>query len=142
MHFKLLEQQPKTYMVTFDAGEEIASGLERFASEQKLAGSFKATGAFSSIRLGWFDSKAKNYRPSAAFDEQTQLVSLMGDIAINGDKPHVQAQMVVAKFDGTAHGGHLLEARVDPTCQVLLIEAPQNLHRQFDPHSGLALVRP
>jgi predicted DNA-binding protein with PD1-like motif len=47
MHYKLIEEQPKTYVLIFDTGNEIASGLKRFASELKLsASSFKAIGAF------------------------------------------------------------------------------------------------
>lgn len=143
MHFKLLEQQPKTYMVTFDSGEELAAGLEQFARDQSLtSSSFKAIGAFSSVKLSWFDWNSKKYHPSAVFDEQVELVSLIGDIALREGKPQVHAHVVVARSDGTAHGGHLLEAQVRPTCEVVVIESPKNLNRQVDPESGLALIKP
>jgi uncharacterized protein len=131
MHFKLLEQQPKTFMVTFDAGEELAAGLEKFATERRLTGSsFKAIGAFSSVKLSWFDWSSKKYLPSAVFDEQVELVSLIGDIALRDGQPQVHAHVVVATADGSAHGGHLMEARVRPTCEVVVIESPQNLYRR------------
>lgn len=143
MRFKILEQQPKTYVVTFSTGEELASGLKQFASDQKLGGSsFKAIGAFSSVKLGWFDWDTKQYRPSVNLDEQVELVSLIGDIALADGRPQVHAHVVVAKSDGTAHGGHLMEAHVRPTCEVVLIESPQKLHKKLDPESGLALIRP
>ncbi|MGH9605164.1 MAG: PPC domain-containing DNA-binding protein [Terracidiphilus sp.] len=143
MRFKLIEKQPKTYILVFDAGDELAAGLKQFASQQELSGSsFKAIGAFSSVKLGWFDWETKKYRPSVDFKEQVELVSLIGDIALNDGKPQVHAHVVVAKADGTAHGGHLLEARVRPTCEVVLIESPAPLQKQLDPESGLALIRP
>lgn len=143
MRFKLLEQQPKTYILTFYTGDELAAGLKQFAVEEKLAGSsFKAIGAFSSVRLGWFDWGTKEYRPSVVFDEQVELVSLIGDIALNEGKPQVHAHVVVAKSDGSAHGGHLMEAHVRPTCEVVLIESPEKLYKQIDPESGLALINP
>jgi hypothetical protein len=46
----------------------------------------------------------------------------------------------VGKRDGTAHGGHLLEARVRPTLEVILIQPPGHLRRRFDPPSKLALI--
>jgi uncharacterized protein len=49
--------------------------------------------------------------------------------------------VVVGKADGTAHGGHLIEAHVRPTLEVVLVEPPQHLQRQSDPKSGLALIR-
>jgi predicted DNA-binding protein with PD1-like motif len=71
-----------------------------------------------------------------------ELVSLVGDIALHNGKPQVHAHVVVAKADGTAHGGHLLEARVRPTCEVILTESPHHLQKQVDPGSGVPLIRP
>jgi len=38
-------------------------------------------------------------------------------------------------------GGHLLEARVRPTLEVLVVDSPSYLRRQCDPASGIALIR-
>lgn len=143
MRFKIVEQQPKTYVVVFSTGEELASGLKQLASDQKLGGSsFKAIGAFSSVKLGWFDWETKRYRSSVTLDEQVELVSLIGDIALAEGRPKVHAHVLVAKSDGTAHGGHLMEAHVRPTCEVVLTESPEKLHKKLDPESGLALIDP
>jgi predicted DNA-binding protein with PD1-like motif len=143
MRFRLLEERPKTYAVIFSTGEELAAGLKQFAADQKLSGSsFQAIGAFSSVKLGWFDWETKKYRPSVALDEQVELVSLVGDIALFEGKPQVHAHVVVAKSDGTAHGGHLMEAHVRPTCEVVLVESPRILHKEIDPESGLPLIKP
>jgi predicted DNA-binding protein with PD1-like motif len=48
---------------------------------------------------------------------------------------------VIGKADGTAHGGHLLEAHVRPTLEVIVTESPAHLHRRSDPETGLALLR-
>ena len=48
--------------------------------------------------------------------------------------------MVVGKRDGSAHGGHLLEAHVRPTLEVILTDAPEPLRKRYDPESGLALI--
>lgn len=142
MRSKLLAENPRTYALIFDTGEELASGLSSFAAKEKLAGSsFKAIGALSQVKLAWFDWKSKEYRPSVVLDEQVELVSLIGDIALKDGKPQVHAHIVVARQDGTAHGGHLQEAHVRPTCEVILTEAPANLTKQIDPESGLALIR-
>lgn len=143
MRFKIVEQQPRTYVVVFSTGDELASGLKQFARDEKLGGSsFQAIGAFSSVKLGWFDWETKQYRPSVTLGEQVELVSLIGDVALADGQPQVHAHVVVAKQDGTAHGGHLMEAHVRPTCEVVLIESPQKLHKKTDPESGLALIGP
>jgi predicted DNA-binding protein with PD1-like motif len=47
---------------------------------------------------------------------------------------------VVGKRDASAHGGHLLEATVWPTLEVVLTESPKHLKRRMDPAVGLALI--
>jgi predicted DNA-binding protein with PD1-like motif len=37
-------------------------------------------------------------------------------------------------------GGHLLEAHVRPTLELVLHESDERLKRKFDPESGLALI--
>jgi uncharacterized protein len=142
MQYRLLSEGPKTYALIFETGDELARGLSRFAADQKLAGSsFKAIGAFSSVKLAWFNWQTKKYQPSVVLDEQVELLSLVGDIALKDGEPQVHAHLVIGKSDGTAHGGHLMEAHVRPTCEVILTESPQHLQKQIDPESGLALIR-
>lgn len=142
MRFKQLEQDPKTFALIFDTGDELLEGLKTFAVERRLAGSsFKAIGAFSHVKLSWFNWETKKYETAAEFDEQVELLSLIGDIALKDGQPQVHAHAVVGRRDGTAHGGHLMEARIRPTCELILIESPQNLQKQMDSASGLALIR-
>jgi len=143
MEFKQIEDSPKMFIVVFQTGDELADGLLQFAKKQRLsAASFKAIGAFSSVRLGWFNWEAKKYEPSVSLDEQLELLSLIGDIAQKDGEPVVHAHAVVGRKDGTAHGGHLLNARVRPTCEVVLTESPAHLQKQVDPESGIALIKP
>jgi len=68
------------------------------------------------------------------------VLSLAGDIALGEDEPQVHAHVVVGKVDGSAHGGHLLEAHVWPTLEVVLVQPPQELRKPVDPDTGLALI--
>jgi predicted DNA-binding protein with PD1-like motif len=142
MRHKLLEEQPRTYAVIFDTGDELAAGLKKFATDQRLAGSsFKAIGALQSVKLGWFNWETKKYETAVQLVEQVELLSLIGDIALKGGEPQVHAHAVIGRRDGTAHGGHLLEAIIRPTCEVILTESPEHLQKQMDESSGLALIR-
>lgn len=143
MNFKKIDDSPKTFILVFKAGDELADGLLQFAKQQKLsAASFKAVGALSSVRLGWFSWENKRYEPSVTLDEQIELLSLIGDVALKDGEPVVHAHAVIGKKDGTAHGGHLLNALIRPTCEVVLTESPTHLQKFIDPESGLALVKP
>jgi uncharacterized protein len=142
MRYKLVDEKPKTFVLVFETKDELAQGLKDFASEQKLASaSFKAIGALSSVRLGWLNWETKQYEPSVSLDEQVELPSLIGDVALKDDDPQVHAHAVVGKRDGTAHGGHLLQAHVRPTCEVVLTESPAHLKKEFDPAAGIMLIK-
>jgi uncharacterized protein len=143
MEFRQIDESPKTFILVFRTGDELAEGLAKFAEDQKLsAASFKAVGALSSVRLAWLSWEKKKYEPSVTLDEQLELLSLIGDVALLNGKPVVHAHAVVARKDGTAHGGHLMEARVRPTCEVVLTESPAHLQKFPDPESGIALISP
>lgn len=142
MRFRQIDETPKTFILVFETGDELAKGLSDFATEHNLsAASFKAVGALSSVRLGWYNLGSKKYDPSVILDEQLELLSLIGDVALKDGKPVVHSHMVVGRQDGTAHGGHLLEAHIRPTCELVLTESPVHLQKFIDPDSGLALIR-
>jgi len=75
MHYKLVDEKPKTFVLVFETNDELAGLLKGFASEQKLASaSFKAIGALSFVRLGWLNWQTKQYEPSVFLDEQVELL--------------------------------------------------------------------
>jgi hypothetical protein len=50
--------------------------------------------------------------------------------------------MVVGFGDGTAHGGHLLQAHVWPTLEVIVTSYPRPLYKKFDSEKGIAVIDP
>jgi predicted DNA-binding protein with PD1-like motif len=76
--------------------------LTRFAEEQRIgAASFTAIGAFSEADLGYFDWEKKDYE-RIPVREQVEVLSLIGDIALDGDRRKVHAHVVLGRRDGAA----------------------------------------
>jgi predicted DNA-binding protein with PD1-like motif len=144
MRSKLLQGRngQRTFALVFEVGDEVAAGLLNFAREQRLQGShFTAIGALQDVVLGYWDWNTKDYQ-RIPLREQVEVVSLVGNIALGPKaEPRVHAHVVVSKSDGTAHGGHLLEAHVRPTLEVIIVESPEHLRRSIDPETGLALLK-
>jgi len=127
-------------VLVFDTGEEVVSLLTAFAKENRIAAAhFTAIGAFSDVGLGYFDWQKKTYLRSQV-NEQVEVVSLIGDIALDKGEPKIHAHVVIGKRDGSAMGGHLLDAHVRPTLELVLQNSPEPLRRKFDPDAGLALI--
>jgi predicted DNA-binding protein with PD1-like motif len=132
----------RNFILIFETGDEVMSLLEKFAKEQGLsAAHFSAIGAFQNGAVGYFDWEKKDYR-RIPITEQVEVVSLLGDIA-EGEKqqPKVHAHVVLGKSDGSAMAGHLLEAQVRPTLELVLTESPAHLRRRHDATTGLALIK-
>jgi uncharacterized protein len=130
----------KTFAIIFNTGDEVVAGLKTFAGEKGLAAShFTAIGAFKDVVLGYFDWEKKDYT-NIPIHEQVEVLSLVGDVTLDEGKPNIHAHVVLGKQDGSTCGGHLIEARVRPTLEVMLTESPDHLTRRFDRESGLALI--
>ena len=142
MRSKVLnEKGERSYALVFDTGDEPMSLLARFAEKHRIhAARFTAIGAFQEATVGYFDWQKKEYE-KIPVREQVEVLALVGDIALDKGKPKLHAHVVLGKRDGSAHGGHLLNARVRPTLEVILTESPAHLVREHDPQSGLALIR-
>jgi len=142
MKAKLLheDQGQKTFAVIFDIGDEVSQGLLTFAKDHNLSAShFTAIGAFSEVTLGYFQWEKKEYK-KIPVKEQVEVLSMAGDITLQDGEPKVHAHVVLGKSDGTAHGGHLIEARVRPTLEVIVVESPKHLQRKYNPDVGFAAI--
>jgi uncharacterized protein len=90
--------------------------------------------------LGYFDWERKEYK-RIPVTEQVEVVSLVGDVALDPKgEPSLHAHVVLGRSDGSTLGGHLLEAQVRPTLEVVINESPAHLRKRKDPESGLALI--
>lgn len=141
MKSKLINEGPeRTYAVVLEPGEEVMATLQRFATEQGLAASrVSAIGAFERAVVGFFDMDRQDYH-RIPVDTQVEVLSLAGDVALDGQSPRLHLHAVLGKRDGSTVGGHLLSAIVRPTLEVLLTESPSHLRRVCDPRFGIALI--
>jgi uncharacterized protein len=141
MRSKLLNADPPiTYAIGLETDEEVVETLTRFlATEEVNTASLTAIGAFRDAVLGYFDWQTKSYR-KIPVDEQVEVLSLIGDVAVAEGQPSLHVHSVLGRHDGSVVGGHLLEAHVRPTLEVILIQPPSYLRKRRDPETGLALI--
>ncbi|MGO8717700.1 MAG: PPC domain-containing DNA-binding protein [Acidobacteriaceae bacterium] len=144
LKFKILNQsaQETTYAVIFGAGDEVLGGLTQFAQDRHIsAARITGIGSIHNGTLAWLNPETKKFY-LIHIDQQAEVLSLLGDIAMYQGKPVVHVHMVVGFGDGTAHGGHLLQAHVWPTLEVIVTAYPRPLYKKFDPEKGIAVIDP
>ena len=129
-----------TYIVRMDPGEEILKELKVFAEKEgvKLA-SVTALGAVKDFTVGVFDTNAKVYK-SNRFQGVYEIVSLVGSINTMNNAFYCHLHMCAADQEGHAFGGHLNEAVISATCEMVVTCLPGRTDRVFSDEVGLNLT--
>jgi hypothetical protein len=131
----------ETRVVILETGEDAFATLTRFANEAGItAASLTAIGAFEHATIGWFDLEKKTYK-KIGIAEQCEVLSAVGDVAVADDgKASLHVHVVLGLADGTTRGGHLINGKVRPTLEVVLIDTPAQLRRKKKADLGIALI--
>jgi uncharacterized protein len=132
----------RTFIAVLDTGDEVMASLQHLAETEALsAARVSAIGALEQATLAFFDWETKDYL-KIPVEEQVELLSMNGDIALGeSGKPSLHLHAVLGRRDGGTMGGHLVQARVRPTLEVLITETPAHLRRRKDETTGLALIQ-
>lgn len=139
MKSKLLQDNngERTFALVFDAGDDVTNVLLDFARRQRLRASrIMGLGTFSRVTLGYFEIANKDYK-RIPVEQQVEVVSLVGNISIYQGEPRLHMHVTIGLPDGTAMAGHLLEARVRPTLELMLVDSPNTIERTMDEGTGL-----
>ena len=129
-----------TYIVRMDPGEEILRQLRVFAeAEQVKLASVTALGAVKDFTVGVFDTGAKVYK-SNRFQGVYEIVSLVGTINTMDGAFYCHLHMCAADQEGRAFGGHLNEAVISATCELVISCLPGRTDRVFSDEVGLNLI--
>jgi predicted DNA-binding protein with PD1-like motif len=133
----------KTYLLVFHTGQEVMKGLLAFARKQGLtAGHLTGIGAIDDAVVGYFDPEKKAYLRIHE-KGQAELLSLTGNLALYDGEPffHIHVALGWSRRTG-ARGGHLFEAVVRPTVELVLTTYSRSVRRKIDPDTGLPLLDP
>jgi predicted DNA-binding protein with PD1-like motif len=113
----------RTFQVTLRKGDELAAGLTEFAEQNHVTlAQVTGIGALNSAVLGWFDPDKRAYK-KIVISEEVEVVSFIGNIALENGKPFLHAHAVVAFPDGSTKGGHFIEGRVSLEMQIFVMDS-------------------
>jgi predicted DNA-binding protein with PD1-like motif len=138
----LSDGDAKTYLLVFRTGQEVMKGLLAFARKHKLvAGHVTGIGAISDSVLGYFDPQKKTYLRIHE-KGQHELLSLTGNLALYDNEPFYHVHVALGLRDGSSRGGHLFQATVRPTVELVLNTYPKPIRRKIDAEWDLPLLAP
>ena len=127
--------------IRLDKGDEIISTLAGIcAREGVTAGTVQGIGGCGRAVVGVFDPERKEYNKHEV-SALMELVSLDGNATVYDSKPylHLHASFAYHDKDGAAKAlsGHLLEAVIELTGEIVLTPADGVITRRFDEALGI-----
>lgn len=128
-----------TLIVRIDRGEEILSQIKAVAIAEGIAlASVQALGAVNDFTVGVFKTAEKKYYANH-FAGDYEIVSLTGTISQMQGEYYAHIHMSAGDEAGHVVGGHLNEAHVSATCELVIRVIDGQVERAFSADVGLNL---
>lgn len=128
-----------SFFVRLERGEEILSSLAALAEKEDIAlGCVSGLGAVDRFTAGVFFPQEKVYRKND-FHGNFEITSLTGTITRMDGKPYLHLHMSAGNEYGKVMGGHLNEAHVSATCEIVVRVVEGSVGRAFSDEIGLNL---
>ncbi|WP_458401324.1 PPC domain-containing DNA-binding protein [Candidatus Avelusimicrobium sp.] len=118
----MAEEKPyltgRTYIFRLPKGKDLLESLAGFCHDNQVkCGIVNVIGAVENATISIFDQDKKKY-DKKVIAEPLEVVSLMGNISIQDNRPCVHAHVMLANQEGQVFGGHLL-----PGTKIFIAEA-------------------
>lgn len=124
-------------------GEDLLQGLTALCVAHNITlGEVRALGAVTKVCLGFYNQETRQYQ-TLNFDEEMELVHLLGNISTKDGRPFVHVHASFADSQGKMVGGHLMEGNPIFACEFIIKEYKSEaaFSRGPDEETGLMLWR-
>jgi predicted DNA-binding protein with PD1-like motif len=129
------------YIIRLEKDEEIISSIKIAMLQLRIRGAFFfGLGVGKDLVLGYYDAHRKKYIKKA-FQGEYEFTSLAGNAAYAGKDCIVHCHVTITGDDFTALGGHLFQATVPATVEIIVFPLPRSLQRAHDVTTGLKLLK-
>ncbi len=125
------------WYVRLQKGEEVISSLQDFCKQNQIQlGTFTGIGACSPVTIGIFLPHEKKY-VSKVLTEDVEMVSLLGNVTTMNDEIYIHAHATFAGESLQSFGGHLSNAIVSVTAEIVIEPSTGTIDRERDENIGI-----
>ena len=129
------------YVIRQDRGEEIVAKHKEVAQKEGIKLAYlKGIGAVGKVTAGVFDTKEKEFK-GHTWEGDLEVVSIGGNINTMNGETYAHFHISIADEEGHVYGGHLTEAVISGTGEMVLTEIKGNVDREYDEEIGLNLFK-
>ncbi|MBQ3643951.1 MAG: DNA-binding protein [Candidatus Riflebacteria bacterium] len=128
-------------VLRLNRGEEIISSITDLCKKENIkAASVNGIGATQSVEAGFYSFKKKKYC-GYCFNQNMEILSLLGNISTKDDEPYLHLHIVVSNDEGEALGGHLTKAVISVTAEIFIDIIETQIGREADSLTGINLIK-
>lgn len=131
-----------SFYLRIDKDEKVVETIKRLCREEKIqAGCFQGIGACSTAVISTYIPEKEDF-VDHTISGMIEMVSLMGNVSTeDGGEPflHNHAVFSYLKDNGevAVASGHLKEAEISYTGEIVLTQAEEKISRMFDAKAGI-----
>ena len=126
-------------IIILDAGDKVIKSLREFAEKENIFGFFFGLGAVKNPIIAYYDLSKREYVKKQFFGE-FEVTSLVGNITQDAEgNVIVHAHINLADNSLNCWGGHLIEAEVSVTLEIIAI-IHEKIIRKTDDRFKLKLI--
>lgn len=127
------------YFIRINPGQNLVSTIQKFCENKKIhLATVSGIGSLKSVTLGFFNPETKEYQQKT-FKEPLEMASLAGNIVEKDGKPLLHFHTTVAGDNYKALAGHMVEAQVSLTAEIVITMVKGKIYKAFDDRTGLNL---
>ena len=116
-------------IVRLDVGEEIISSIMNILKNEKISFvTVTGIGATNDFTVGTYDVTNQLYKKSN-YKGVYEIVSLLGNTSTMNNEPYIHIHMSAADKNNNVVGGHLNEAYISATAEIILNIIETNVDR-------------
>lgn len=137
-------KENKTYYIRLDKNENLTESIKQICRKENIqAGYFQGIGACDDAILGTYISE-KNDFIKHRISGMLEMISLMGNITTDqNNEPFLHSHASFSYLDKNGNviltGGHLMEARISYTGEIILTQSEEKIGRMIDPKTGIEI---
>jgi len=130
-------QTGNVYFLRLEIGEEVLAALTEFCKAQDIRlGQVNAIGAVSHAVTGLYNVAEQKYY-STRIEGPLEIVSLMGSISRKDGEVYIHTHASFSDLACSVRGGHLTEAVVSATCEMVVTAYEGEVGRRVCEKTGL-----
>lgn len=129
------------YVLRLNRGEEILASITDLCRKENIKSALvSGIGATQSVEAGFYSFKKKKYC-GYCFNQNMEILSLLGNITSKDNEPYLHLHIVVSNDEGEAFGGHLTKAVISVTAEIFIDTLDLDINREPDSLTGINLIK-